>query len=154
MLLIEGPGGGGYGAPETRPVDMVLADVKAGTVTRDGARRDYGVAIGEDLSVDEVETGRLRAALATRKQGGHFDYGANREAYERIWTAERYAALTEVLMTTPIPWRHYVKHRIFAMVTDAPGTGGAQQVYEAFDRIAAMHPDTLTGGRAQARAVA
>jgi N-methylhydantoinase B len=39
-------GGGGYGDPSKRPRDSVLADVAAGYVTVDGARRDYGVETG------------------------------------------------------------------------------------------------------------
>lgn len=154
VLLIEGPGAGGYGAPGERAVEAVLADVKAGFVTREGAARDYGVAIAADGTVDAAETARLRSRLARAATGDHFDFGAARMAYERVWTRARYDALTEVLAETPIPWRHYVKQRIFALVTDAVGVGGARAVYEAFDRVAADHPDSLPAGRAEDRHVA
>lgn len=60
------PGGGGYGDPFERPVEAVLADVRNGLVSIEGARSDYGVAItdGETLAVDAAETARLRAAAA------------------------------------------------------------------------------------------
>ena len=39
------PGGGGFGEPQARPAQSVLADVRNGYVTADGAFRDYGVAV-------------------------------------------------------------------------------------------------------------
>ena len=60
-LLIEMPGGGGYGEPMERSPEAVAADVKAGLVSREAAERDYGVSVLPDFSVDAVETARLRA---------------------------------------------------------------------------------------------
>lgn len=59
-LLIEMPGGGGYGEPFERPPAAVAADVKAGLVSREAAERDYGVSVMADFSVDAPETARLR----------------------------------------------------------------------------------------------
>ena len=39
------PGGGGLGEPMERPVGEVLEDVRAGFVSAEGARRDYGVTV-------------------------------------------------------------------------------------------------------------
>ena len=39
------PGGGGFGDPFTREVEMVLGDVIDGYVSLEGARRDYGVVV-------------------------------------------------------------------------------------------------------------
>jgi N-methylhydantoinase B len=39
------PGGGGLGEPRERPAAAVLEDVRAGLVSVEGARRDYGVAV-------------------------------------------------------------------------------------------------------------
>lgn len=41
------PGSGGYGDVSKRDPDRVLRDVLAGKVTREAARRDYGVAVDE-----------------------------------------------------------------------------------------------------------
>ena len=57
------PGGGGYGDPQTREPDAVLADVRSGLISLEGARRDYAVAITDDLMLDSDETDRLRAAV-------------------------------------------------------------------------------------------
>lgn len=41
-LVIETPGGGGRGDPRRRPREKVAADIRAGLVTLEAARRDYG----------------------------------------------------------------------------------------------------------------
>jgi hypothetical protein len=60
-------GGGGYGSALERPAESVVEDVRFGFVSREGARRDYGVAIieNEDGSIghDAVKTQELRAAM-------------------------------------------------------------------------------------------
>ncbi len=57
-------GGGGRFPAWQRPLDRVVDDVRQGYVTREGARRDYGVAIhAGSLMVDEAETASLRARM-------------------------------------------------------------------------------------------
>ena len=41
-------GGGGYGDPQKRPIDLVKRDVVRGLVSRESARDDYGVIIDSD----------------------------------------------------------------------------------------------------------
>lgn len=53
-------GGGGYGPPEDRDPEEVLADVEAGYVSRDQARDAYGVAITDDDELDREKTATLR----------------------------------------------------------------------------------------------
>jgi N-methylhydantoinase B len=43
-------GGGGYGPPTERPVELVQRDVTRGFVSRESARKDYGVVVGPDGS--------------------------------------------------------------------------------------------------------
>ena len=63
VLLNNSGGGGGWGDPFEREPSKVLADVREGYVSRDAARRDYGVSIDvHRWVVDEVETARLRSA--------------------------------------------------------------------------------------------
>ncbi|MEM7223765.1 MAG: hydantoinase B/oxoprolinase family protein [Pseudomonadota bacterium] len=45
-LVLEMPGGGGYGDPKSREPERVLADVKNGLVSPEAAKRDYGVEAG------------------------------------------------------------------------------------------------------------
>jgi len=61
ILTLMQTGGGGYGDPQGRPAERVAADVADGYVTREAARKDYGVALRPDGSVDAAETARLRA---------------------------------------------------------------------------------------------
>jgi N-methylhydantoinase B len=60
----KNPGGGGFGNPLERDVARVVADVRDGLVSIEGARRDYGVVITdrETLIVDEAATLAARAA--------------------------------------------------------------------------------------------
>ena len=41
-------GGGGYGSPQKRPIELVQRDVMRGFVSRESARADYGVSIEAD----------------------------------------------------------------------------------------------------------
>lgn len=61
-LIVEMPGGGGYGEPSTRSPERVAEDVRNGLVSREAAARDYHVALHPDGRVDEGATARLRKA--------------------------------------------------------------------------------------------
>ena len=63
-LIISMPGGGGLGNPRKRPAATVAEDVRQGFISSDAARRDYGVAVNDDFSVDESATAKLRAQAA------------------------------------------------------------------------------------------
>jgi N-methylhydantoinase B len=74
LLLFDTWGAGGWGDPLQRDPAKVLADVRKGLVSVDGARR-YGVAIAAE-AVDEVATRTLRATLAqSREPIGLFNRG-------------------------------------------------------------------------------
>jgi N-methylhydantoinase B len=73
ILRLERPGGGGLGDPFTRPVEMVLEDVRQGYVSADRALTDYGVAArwsAGDAVVNGEETDRLRGRLQ-KNSGKH-----------------------------------------------------------------------------------
>jgi N-methylhydantoinase B len=53
-------GGGGYGDAMKRDPQRVRLDVLDGYVSREAAREQYGVMLNDDLSIDTVETARLR----------------------------------------------------------------------------------------------
>ena len=44
-VILELPGGGGFGDPRERDVERVLADVRAGYVSSEAAAREYGVVV-------------------------------------------------------------------------------------------------------------
>ncbi len=54
-------GGGGFGQPFERDPERVRIDVLDGYVSRDAAKRDYGVVLDDALQVDETLTHQLRA---------------------------------------------------------------------------------------------
>ena len=61
-VMNKNPGGGGFGNPFERPVDMVVWDVKNDLVSFKGAKEDYGVVFKDrkKLQVDMTATARLR----------------------------------------------------------------------------------------------
>ena len=59
-LIVEMPGGGGYGDPKTRDPETVVADVRAGFIDRAAAESEYGVVVGEGFDVDQARTDSLR----------------------------------------------------------------------------------------------
>ncbi|UYN95601.1 MAG: hydantoinase B/oxoprolinase family protein [Enhydrobacter sp.] len=63
-VIIAMPGGGGLGNPRKRAVAAVADDVKQGFISAEAARRDYGVAVNDDGTVDPTETAKLRQMAA------------------------------------------------------------------------------------------
>ena len=59
-LLLELPGGGGYGDPRQRAPSRVADDVRLGLVSPDVARQEYGVVVDGNGRVDETATQALR----------------------------------------------------------------------------------------------
>ena len=65
-VTINTGGGGGFGNPWERDIELVRRDVLDGYVTREAAERDYGVAFTADgLEVDIEATRRRRARLSS-----------------------------------------------------------------------------------------
>ncbi|MCP5149528.1 MAG: hydantoinase B/oxoprolinase family protein [Ectothiorhodospiraceae bacterium] len=60
-LLMEMPGGAGYGSPLEREPALVALDVRDGLVSREAAERDYRVVLDASGAVDETATRRLRS---------------------------------------------------------------------------------------------
>lgn len=61
LLSWELAGGGGWGDPYERDPARVARDVRCGYVSREAARRDYGVVLSDDLAIDEEATRALRS---------------------------------------------------------------------------------------------
>ena len=60
VVRLETPSAGGFGDPLERAADLVLADVRSGKVSLEGARRDYQMVV-RDGAVDEEATRELRS---------------------------------------------------------------------------------------------
>jgi N-methylhydantoinase B len=65
-LIVEMPGGGGYGDPLARDPALVARDVRYGLIEPDQAAEQYGVMLHQDGTPDEPRTATLRAARAAR----------------------------------------------------------------------------------------
>jgi N-methylhydantoinase B len=53
-LVLELPGGAGYGDPHQRPPELVARDVLDGVVSPEAAQRDYGVTVRRDGKAEPV----------------------------------------------------------------------------------------------------
>ena len=94
-------------------------------------------------AIDQTATAARRARLAANATPGIFAFNAEREAYERDWTDANYAALTELLATLPVHWRHYMKKRIFAALAEVPTyqrRGDGSEVRRAFEAAVGEFP--------------
>ena len=142
-LLIQGPGGGGYGDPLDRPVEEVTDDIARGFVSPACARSDYGVVLATDGSVDTPATTRLRGDLGRQRVAAEFGHGPGRQAFEAVWTDARYAVLTRLLAAAPITWRFFIKHRVFAALKGqiAPADGGGIDVVRAYASLTETFAD-------------
>jgi len=63
LVVFDTWGGGGWGNPLERDPEAVVADVRKGLVSTDGARR-FGVVIGANGRLDDDATRQLRASLS------------------------------------------------------------------------------------------
>ena len=64
VVTIDAAGGGGYGNPLERELEMVVSDVMEGYVSLERAKEDYGVVIDpKTMKVDEEATKKLRDSL-------------------------------------------------------------------------------------------
>lgn len=83
LLYFDTWGGGGWGDPLQRPLETVLADVDAGLVSREGAKR-YGVVVKPGCKLDEKASLALRRRMA-KKRGKPklFDFGGSIEELKK-----------------------------------------------------------------------
>jgi N-methylhydantoinase B len=61
-LIVEMPGGGGYGDPFTRDPALVARDVHHGLIEPDAAEADYGVILNDKGELNTEATARRRAS--------------------------------------------------------------------------------------------
>ncbi|NIF21809.1 hydantoinase B/oxoprolinase family protein [Candidatus Pantoea multigeneris] len=139
VVEVCGPGAGGYGDPARRDIQAVLQDVRCGFITVGAAREQYGVVI-IDGQVDEAASTALRAEMPARQ--GHFDKGTAREAFEALWTPQRYEHLTAFLAAAPVSWRHYLKTQVFQAVE---ASGEEANVSKIFRTLREKFPDLMAG---------
>jgi N-methylhydantoinase B len=75
-LMFATAGAGGQGDPLDREPERVAKDVRAGLVTVDAARDDYGVVLGADGEADDAATTAERERQrGSREPRPDFDFG-------------------------------------------------------------------------------
>jgi N-methylhydantoinase B len=123
IVTILTPGAGGYGDPFLREPAAVLRDVRLGLVGAEAAARDYGVAV-HDGAVDDAATAALRAAPRPPRDTSGFDFGAERDAYEAVFTDAAQRRLVAALFDKPRRQRTKLRRRVLeATVPDMPRAG-------------------------------
>ena len=68
--IVRTGGGGGWGDPLERDPATVADDVAEGLISPAAARKLYGVAVRDNMSLDETATGRLRDRLRSGHKSG------------------------------------------------------------------------------------
>ena len=63
-VLLETPGGGGYGNPLARSPEKVKEDLRFGYISEEHMRKYYGVVMSDEKSIDYTETKKLRTSLS------------------------------------------------------------------------------------------
>ncbi|MDA0676039.1 MAG: hydantoinase B/oxoprolinase family protein [Proteobacteria bacterium] len=128
-LTVLTPGAAGYGDPFQRDPQAVRRDVVQGFVSRDAAERDYGVVIAADFTVEEEKTRHVRTTRVRENVGSDFDFGADREAWERIFDDETMRKLNRGLYALPKAQRKTTRLKILtAAVPNLPRAGSGRLV--------------------------
>lgn len=65
--ILRSGGGGGFGSPLERPIDVVAEDVRQGYVSRDSAERNFGIVFGAH-GVDAPDSATRRATMVAANQ--------------------------------------------------------------------------------------
>jgi N-methylhydantoinase B len=147
-VFIGAQGGGGYGDPLARPAERVLNDVRNELVHLESARADYGVVITNDC-VNEEATEALRAQL--RAQRGAelpaFDFGPERDEFERVWTPALQDAILSETMALPTTMRNFLRTRLFARLEARFAAGATVEPSEIGSILDSIREAELTVGR-------
>ncbi len=67
VVVLQSPGGGGYGDPLDRPAEEVAVDIREGYITTEHGRAVYGVVLCTDGTIDVAATERTRRQIAAAR---------------------------------------------------------------------------------------
>jgi N-methylhydantoinase B len=148
-------GAGGWGDPLHRPAAAVARDVARGFVSRQAAERDYAVLLQEDGTPDEVATRHLRGARPAAPRAG-FDFGPERDAWERVFDDARMNRMVDKLLSMPREQRLRARAKLFAELDERLAARGSNtcppfaRVLENAERLG-QRLDRLIDGLDEAR---
>jgi N-methylhydantoinase B len=110
VVEFETSSGGGFGDPFRRDPQLVLEDVRSGLVSVELAEFDYGVVIaGDAIDLKRTETLRSRRPATGDEL---VDFGAERRAYEEVWSDELVTEMLHLLSVYPTRLRPIVRNRV------------------------------------------
>jgi N-methylhydantoinase B len=141
VIRVTSAGAAGWGDPLLRDPEAVAFDAAQGKVSVDLAATQYGVVLVNG-AVDQAATAKLRATMAPASNEP-FAYNENRVEFEKVWTMQNYATLTELLGRLPVHWRYFVKREVFDRVARLPvesRRGDGSEVQTAFDAVISSLP--------------
>jgi N-methylhydantoinase B len=125
-VRITTSGGGGYGDPLDRDLELIRTDVELGFVSIDRASADYGVVTDANGKIDEMATHKKRELLRTARKGKDiepFCLGFDRDQYESWWSPGARKALSEILSRLPILVRYRIKNEFHFRLFKSERTG-------------------------------
>ncbi|MCW5773077.1 MAG: hydantoinase B/oxoprolinase family protein [Rhodospirillaceae bacterium] len=124
-VRIVTPNGGGYGDPLERDPALVLRDVEDELLSPADAEKHYGVVVIGG-AVDAAATKARRAERAkARPEPREFDFGPERDAFEKTFPPELQDRLNKLVWSLPAGQRQYYRVRIMAAVAKEQETNGA-----------------------------
>ncbi len=131
------PGAAGYGEPHLRDPEAIRLDVERGFITREAASRDYGVVVDARCSIDEAATvkRRKRTRASARLD---FDFGPERDAWERVFDDSTMCDLNSRLFALPKPARQIVRRRIFGAVVGELPRAGERSLASVLKNVAVL----------------
>jgi N-methylhydantoinase B len=118
VVSIVTPAGGGFGDPLDRDAETVANDVRGGLLSAAKAEADYGVILSSDGSVSAVETEERRGEM--RELRGDlldFNFGPERDDYDRIWPMAVRARLAEDVLAQPSAMRQHLISEVRTKLT-------------------------------------
>ncbi|MCC6775521.1 MAG: hydantoinase B/oxoprolinase family protein [Hyphomicrobiales bacterium] len=148
-IRIVFPGGGGWGEPLAREPERVLQDVLDGVVSEEAAARDYGVVI-RDRVCDQAATAALRAGRRRPDEPPLVTFGAEREAYERIWTEDVWKQFMDIVYGLPPAFRSQVRLQLWRAIEARAASGRPVGVDGLRTEWEALRPLLLRGGAPRA----
>jgi len=153
VVRIVTSGGAGWGDPFERAPEPVLADVLNGLVSRESAERDYGVGIRGN-KIDTEATAALRAeGRRPARSNKLFTLGAEREAYEAVWTPAVWEAFIRIIYGLPVAMRAEVRQKLWTAIEERAQQGQTVDVVAlaaTWERIERVMQAGRRGGRKMA----
>jgi N-methylhydantoinase B len=114
VLKLASSGGGGYGDPCERDLELVKTDVLCGFVSHKQASESYGVVLDASGKVDVDATRKKRDSILASRPAKQpmYAYGPERERHDEMWSADSRRVLVTILDGLAIPARIYAKNLI------------------------------------------